>query len=102
LDVLGTSHVNKAPVAGANLESISYVLYIASFLSYNHTRNAGFVIGAGAILGISAALLWAAETVIMISYPPENKKGKYIGIFWMIFNLGAGGHLKFHPILSIS
>ncbi|CAM1507567.1 Fc.00g072080.m01.CDS01 [Cosmosporella sp. VM-42] len=72
-----------------SLGCFGYVLYIASFLSYNHTQNAGFVIGAGAILGISAALLWAAETVIMISYPQENKKGRYIGIFWMIFNLGA-------------
>ncbi|QYS98639.1 hypothetical protein H0G86_005809 [Trichoderma simmonsii] len=67
----------------------SYALYIASFLSYNHTGNAAFVIVAGALLGASAALLWAAETVIVISYPPENKKGRYIAIFWMIFNFGA-------------
>ncbi|KAH8647350.1 major facilitator superfamily domain-containing protein [Xylariales sp. PMI_506] len=71
------------------LGCFGYVLYISSFLCYNHTKNAGFVIAAGAILGASAALLWAAESVIMISYPPENKRGRYIGIFWMIFNLGA-------------
>lgn len=25
----------------------------------------------------------------MMAYPPEKSKGKYIGVFWMIFNLGA-------------
>jgi hypothetical protein len=26
---------------------------------------------------------------IMMSYPPEGSKGRYISWFWMIFNLGA-------------
>ena len=72
-----------------SLGGLGYVLYIASYLSYNHNQNEGFVIFAGAILGICAGMLWAAQGAIMMSYPPEQSKGKYISWFWMIFNLGA-------------
>ena len=66
-----------------------YFIYAASFLSYNHNENAGFVIFAGALLGVCAGLLWTAQGALMMSYPPEGSKGKYISWFWMIFNLGA-------------
>lgn len=66
-----------------------YALYIASILSYNHNQNAGFLIFAGALLGVCAGLLWTAQGAIMMSYPPEKSKGRYIAAFWMIFNLGA-------------
>ncbi|KAK6340837.1 hypothetical protein TWF696_009155 [Orbilia brochopaga] len=66
-----------------------YALYSASFLCYNHTGNRGFVIFAGALLGVCAGLLWCAQGAIMMSYPSEKAKGRYISIFWMIFNLGA-------------
>lgn len=66
-----------------------YFLYVASILSYNHNQNAGFLIFAGALLGLCAGLLWTAQGAIMMSYPPEKSKGKYISWFWMIFNLGA-------------
>ena len=72
-----------------SLGGFGYVLYIASYLSYNHTQNEGFVIFAGALLGICAAFLWTAQGAIMMSYPPENSKGRYISWFWIIFNLGA-------------
>ncbi|KAK4507794.1 hypothetical protein PRZ48_001529 [Zasmidium cellare] len=71
------------------LGCLGYSLYIASFLCYNHTRSAAFVIVAGALPGMSAAVIWAAQTVIMISYPKESQKGRYIAIFWAIFNVGA-------------
>lgn len=66
-----------------------YCLYVASILSYNHNGNAGFLIFAGALLGVCAGLLWTAQGAIMMSYPPEKSKGRYIAVFWMIFNLGA-------------
>ena len=72
-----------------SLGGMGYVLYIASFLSYNHNQNEGFVVFAGAMLGICAGMLWAAQGAIMMSYPPEQSKGRYISWFWMIFNLGA-------------
>jgi MFS family permease len=66
-----------------------YFIYAASFLSYNHNQNAGFVIFAGALLGVCAGLLWTGQGAIMMAYPPEAAKGRYISWFWMIFNLGA-------------
>ena len=68
---------------------LGYFLYIASYLSYNHNANSGFVTFAGAFLGLCAGLLWSAQGAIMLSYPPEQSKGKYISWFWMIFNLGG-------------
>ena len=66
-----------------------YFIYVASYLCYNHTENEGFVIFAGALLGVCAGLLWTAQGAIMMSYPSEGSKGKYISWFWMVFNLGA-------------
>ncbi|KAF1999988.1 MFS general substrate transporter [Amniculicola lignicola CBS 123094] len=66
-----------------------YSVYVASYLCYNHTQNLGFTTFAGALLGVCAGLLWCAQGAIMMSYPPEASKGRYISWFWMIFNLGA-------------
>lgn len=65
-----------------------YALYVASLLSYNINGNSGFVIGAGAIMGICAAFLWTAQGTMMMSYVDANNKGKYISLFWMIFQAG--------------
>jgi MFS family permease len=48
-----------------------------------------FLIFAGAVLGVSAALLWSAQGSIMMSYPLEKDKGKAFGIFWAIFQFGS-------------
>jgi len=91
-----------------SLGGLGYFLYISSYLSYNHNANAGFVIFAGALLGVCAGMLWAAQGAIMMSYPPEESKGRYISWFWMIFNLGAviGGLYVFsvspHILESVS
>ncbi|KAI0369867.1 MFS general substrate transporter [Pilatotrama ljubarskyi] len=70
--------------------STGYALYIGSYLAYNiHPDAGGFVIGAGAVLGICAGLLWTAQGSLMLAYPTEHQKGKFIGIFWSIFNLGG-------------
>ncbi|KAF5377201.1 hypothetical protein D9615_006472 [Tricholomella constricta] len=67
-----------------------YALYIGSYLAINiHPKAGGFVIAAGAVLGICAGLLWTAQGSIMMSYPTEDQKGTYIGVFWAIFNLGG-------------
>lgn len=68
---------------------LGYCIYAASFLSYNHNQNYGFVVFAGAFLGVTAGLLWTAQGTIMVSYPPEAQKGRYISYFWIIFNMGA-------------
>ena len=34
-------------------------------------------------------MLWTAQGSLMLAYPTENNKGKFIAIFWSIFNLGG-------------
>ncbi|KAF9492248.1 MFS general substrate transporter [Pleurotus eryngii] len=70
--------------------STGYALYIGSYLAMNiHPNAGGFVIASGAILGICAGLLWTAQGSLMLAYPTESQKGRYIGVFWTIFNLGG-------------
>ncbi|KAJ6516215.1 MFS general substrate transporter [Mycena sanguinolenta] len=80
------------------LGSLGYGLYIAGFLSLNlHPGPTGsgtssakdFVIAAGAILGVCAGLLWTAQGSLMLAYPTESNKARYIATFWAIFNLGG-------------
>ncbi|KIY72089.1 MFS general substrate transporter [Cylindrobasidium torrendii FP15055 ss-10] len=72
------------------LGSMGYSLYIGSYLAMNIHRQSGpFVVAAGAILGVSAGLLWTAQGSLMMAYPTEADKGKYIAIFWAIFNIGG-------------
>ncbi|KAF2712337.1 MFS general substrate transporter [Pleomassaria siparia CBS 279.74] len=68
---------------------IGYSVYVGSFLSFSHNHNFGYTTFAGALLGVCAGLLWCAQGAIMMSYPPEESKGRYISWFWMIFNMGA-------------
>ncbi|KFH41719.1 Protein of unknown functionlike protein [Hapsidospora chrysogenum ATCC 11550] len=68
---------------------LGYCLYAASFLSYNHNQNLGFVVFAGAFLGLCAGLLWTAQGAVMMAYPTEDLKGRFISWFWIIFNCGG-------------
>lgn len=45
---------------------IGYAVYSAAFLCYNHTKNEGFVIFSGALLGFCGAFLWCAQGVVMM------------------------------------
>ena len=84
------SFTNKIGIKNAlSIGGLGYCIYVASFLCYSHTQNRGFNIFAGALLGVCAGLLWTAQGAIMMSYPKESSKGKYISYFWIIFNLGA-------------
>ncbi|TYH43278.1 hypothetical protein ES332_D11G116800v1 [Gossypium tomentosum] len=75
----------------------TYVLYAGSFLYYNHQQDQTFAIFAGVLLGMGASFLWAGQGAIMTSYPTATRKGTYISLFWIIFNLGGviGGLIPF-------
>ncbi|CAG8587728.1 6026_t:CDS:2 [Diversispora eburnea] len=82
--------VNKfGPSKCMALGGITYALYSGSLLYYNNEKGDVFPIFAGGILGLGAALLWTGQGAIMMSYPTESDKGKFIGIFWAIFSLGG-------------
>ncbi|KAI8051048.1 major facilitator superfamily domain-containing protein, partial [Gilbertella persicaria] len=69
--------------------SIGYAIYSAAMWVYDRKQVSGFVIAAGAILGCCAGLFWSAQGAIMMSYPEEKNKGKYVAIFWALFNFGG-------------
>ncbi|KAJ2397716.1 hypothetical protein GGI05_000505 [Coemansia sp. RSA 2603] len=96
--IVGGSIVNLFGVRWTiAVSGLSYALYSGSYIYLNHTGNGAFTIAAGGVLGVGAGILWAAQGMIMVSYPREEEKGKYIAVFWMIFNLGGviGGILPF-------
>ncbi|ORY02727.1 MFS general substrate transporter [Basidiobolus meristosporus CBS 931.73] len=68
---------------------LTYALYSGSLVYYSNTHKPAFVIIASAILGIGAGMFWTAQGTIMMSYPSEDQKGRAVGIFWIIFNLGS-------------
>jgi MFS family permease len=71
------------------LGTLGYALYVGSLWCFQTQGTRWFFILAGAILGVTAALLWSAQGEIMMSYPLEKDKGKMFGIFWAIFQLGT-------------
>jgi len=91
--ISGTIHNKIGSKATLILGTFGYTLYIASYLASNlHPLTPGidnFTLAAGAILGICAGLLWTAQGSLMLSYPTESQKGRFIGIFWIVFNLGG-------------
>ncbi|KAJ2721576.1 hypothetical protein GGI07_003867 [Coemansia sp. Benny D115] len=96
--VLGGAIVNLMGVRWTIFVSgLTYSLYSASYIFLNHTGKGAFTITTGPILGIGAGILWSAQGMIMMSYPVESQKGRYISIFWVIFNLGGviGGIVPF-------
>jgi hypothetical protein len=73
------SNTNDLLLVGAKptlaFGGVGYAVYAASFLCYNHTENRPFVIFAGALLGVCAALLWCAQgTIMMVCPSPCQKK----------------------------
>ncbi|RKP06008.1 major facilitator superfamily domain-containing protein [Thamnocephalis sphaerospora] len=77
--------------------SLTFAFYISSFLAYNHIQSNTFTVVAGAILGVGAAMLWTAQGAIMMAYPTRDRKGYFIMVFWVIFNMGGviGGLIPF-------
>ncbi|KAJ2723933.1 hypothetical protein GGI07_002311 [Coemansia sp. Benny D115] len=96
--ILGGAIVNLLGIRWTIFFSgLTYSLYSSSYIYYNHTKNGAFSIATGPILGIGAGILWSAQGMVMMSYPAEHQKGRYISLFWVIFNLGGviGGIVPF-------
>ncbi|KAF8647620.1 hypothetical protein HU200_065255 [Digitaria exilis] len=93
----GAAHNLLGPRLTLLVGALTYPLYAGSFLYYNHHPRQAFPVTAGALLGAGAGFLWAAQGAIMTSYPPPNRRGTYISLFWCLFNLGGvlGGLLPF-------
>ncbi|KAJ3548314.1 hypothetical protein NM688_g5315 [Phlebia brevispora] len=69
--------------------TLGYALYVGALWCFQTQGTRWFLILAGALLGVTAALLWSAQGSIMMSYPLEKDKGKAFGIFWALFQFGS-------------
>ncbi|KUI55303.1 hypothetical protein VP1G_02715 [Cytospora mali] len=72
-----------------SIGTTGYSLYIGSLWAFQVHGTRWFLILAGAILGLTASMLWAAQGSIMMSYPLEKDKGRSFSLFWSLFQMGT-------------
>lgn len=72
-----------------SIGTMGYSLYIGGLWAFQVHGTKWFLIFAGAILGVTAALLWSAQGSIMMAYPLEKDKGRSFTLFWAIFQMGT-------------
>lgn len=72
-----------------SLGATGYSLHVGGLWCFQETGNRWFLILSGAILGVTAALFWAAQGSIMMSYPMEKDKGRSFTVFWILFQMGS-------------
>ncbi|PNY26827.1 Uncharacterized protein TCAP_03236 [Tolypocladium capitatum] len=66
-----------------------YSIYLGALWNFQLHGTRWFFIFAGGVLGVSAALFWAAQGSIMMAYPMEKDKGRSFAVFWVIFQMGT-------------
>lgn len=65
-----------------------YTPYAAGLYCNNRYGNEWFMILGAGLCGVGASLLWVSEAAIAVGYPQEAKRGKYVGIWMGIRQLG--------------
>ncbi|KAF9174214.1 hypothetical protein BGX21_011623 [Mortierella sp. AD011] len=85
----GATHNLIGPRLCVLLGGISFVLYAGSMMLASDNDHSIYPPLAGILLGIGAGLIWVTQGAMMMSYPTENNKGKYISCFWALYNIGA-------------
>lgn len=83
------------PVALFSVGGATFAVY--AICVYFSARYRLLAVFGGVVLGCGAGLFWTAQGSLMMAYATPQSRGRLIGIFWMIFNLGgvAGGLLQF-------
>lgn len=71
------------------LGGTGYALYLGALWNFQLHGTRWFLILSGALLGVSAALFWAAQGSVMMAYPLEKDKGRSFTAFWVIFQMGT-------------
>ncbi|KAJ3469819.1 hypothetical protein MRS44_003884 [Fusarium solani] len=66
-----------------------YPLYVAGLFYYDRTGNEWFPVLGGAILGLSAPMLWSTSGFIQWAYASEGEKGKFIAVQYFIGQIGS-------------
>jgi hypothetical protein len=73
-----------------------YTPYAAGLYCNNRYGNEWFMLLGAALCGIGASLLWASEAAIAVGYPEDEKRGRYVGIWMGIRQMGplVGGAIS--------
>ncbi|KAF9972623.1 DUF895 domain membrane protein [Actinomortierella ambigua] len=87
--VSGGLHNMLGPRPCVAFGGFTFVLYVAAMYFAGEDEDSWYPPLAGILLGFGGGLIWVTQGAMMMSYPTEDNKGKYIGTFWAIFNLGA-------------
>ncbi|KAI7818205.1 UNC93-like protein, partial [Gamsiella multidivaricata] len=85
----GGTHNMIGPRLCVAFGGLTFFLYAGSMLLAKDDDNSVYPPLAGILLGLGAGCIYVTEGAMMMSYPTEDNKGKYIACFWAIFNLGA-------------
>ncbi|KAF9187276.1 hypothetical protein BGZ51_001433 [Haplosporangium sp. Z 767] len=87
--IAGGTHNMIGPRLCVLFGGLTFFLYAGSMLLAKDNEHSVYPPLAGVLLGLGAGCLWVTQGAMMMSYPTEDNKGKYIACFWAIFNLGA-------------
>ncbi|KAK9764298.1 hypothetical protein K7432_008305 [Basidiobolus ranarum] len=100
--VSGSAHNYLGPRISVIFGCIPYMIYVCCLWLYREFKVDFLPVVGSVILGAGASLLWTAAGTIIMSYPMENQKGRFFGIFWILFNLGSliSGFLPFFSTQS--
>lgn len=77
---------------------LTYVFYaVGMYICGRNTHMEWLAAISGAVLGFGAGWFWTSQGAMMMAYGTADTKGKFISIFWVIFNLGGmvGGFIAF-------
>ncbi|KAF9114602.1 hypothetical protein BGX27_010358 [Mortierella sp. AM989] len=85
----GGTHNMIGPRLCVLLGGLTFILYAGSMMLAKDDDHSIYPPLAGILIGLGAGLIWVTQGAMMMSYPTEDNKGKYISCFWAIYNLGA-------------
>ncbi|KAF7195461.1 Notoamide biosynthesis cluster protein O' [Pseudocercospora fuligena] len=73
-----------------------YTPYAAGLYCNNRYGNEWFLLLGAALCGTGASLLWASEAAIAVGWPEDEKRGRYVGLWMGIRQMGplVGGAIS--------
>ncbi|KAG0257961.1 hypothetical protein BG011_003628 [Mortierella polycephala] len=87
--IAGGTHNMLGPRPCVAFGGLTFFLYAGAMMLAKDNEHSIYPPLAGVLLGLGAGCIWVTQGAMMMSYPTEGNKGKYIACFWAIFNLGA-------------
>ncbi|KAG9063237.1 hypothetical protein KI688_004841 [Linnemannia hyalina] len=87
--VAGGAHNMIGPRLCVAFGGFTFFLYAGAMYMAKDDDGSLYPPIAGILLGLGAGCIWVTQGAMMMSYPTEDNKGKYIACFWAIYNLGA-------------